>query len=451
MYNEAVQILSKRRQKEWQKMIFGGTLVKTKERNPYDPPHRVGAGRIIFYIFAILVILVLALILVQVAVTRSSGEPPCVFGYRLFLMEDDSMGETIKKGEAILVHQQDADAYQPGDVITYRAGADDHGNWIITSHRIMEIQQINGDPVFVTQADTVTDQPDGGWRTVDDIYGEVTLVMPWLGSFFTFLDTPFGLVICIAVPLGVLLILEIINLTVLSRRSGRDEEAEEADRLTRAARGWKAAELPADEFGFDPKSNEEWGFAENSAFSAEPEDVPLQKEPMPAQATTPFQRRAFGTPKSTDSIYATREFDVPNPEPTKPAVPVIQPDLPPLEEKKPVKEAERVEAIPPKEEKAVLPAAAESASEAKESPDFQARMASHGQDRFQIDGIDVCVRPDSIDLLLPENQKEREISITVTNDCTDVTIGSKGNEVNFALFREKDADGQKVVIRKRIR
>ena len=71
------------------------------------------------------------------------------------------------------------------------------------------------------------------------------------------------------------------------------------------------------------------------------------------------------------------------------------------------------------------------------------------RDRFQIEGIDVNVKPDALKLSLDENGKGRDISITVTNEYTNVTVGSDENEINFALFRDSGDDGQKVIIQRK--
>ena len=56
----------------------------------------------------------------------------------------------------------------------------------------------------------------------------------------------------------------------------------------------------------------------------------------------------------------------------------------------------------------------------------------------------MCVKSDSLSLALEEGS--REISITVTQDRTSVSVGPEGRAVCFSMLRE--GEEQKVVIRR---
>jgi len=74
-------------------------------------------------------------------------------------------------------------------------------------------------------------------------------------------------------------------------------------------------------------------------------------------------------------------------------------------------------------------------------------MAAQGRDRFEIDGMDVQVRPDGMKLCFEEG--ERDVTVRVTQTYTSVTVGKGRKAVDFALTQ--DEDGQKVVIRRKAR
>lgn len=451
--------------------------MRTEKRNPYDPPKRIGVGRIIFYVIAVLILILLMLVLAQVVMTRKNGEPPRVFGYGIFLMTNDSMGETIREGEALLVQQLDGDDYRIGDVITYKEGVDAAGKIVIDSHRIVDVQWIDGERAFLTRADTESEGADAKIRMEADVYGKVVRVMPWLGSFFTYLRTPFGLVTCVAVPLGVLLILEILNLTVFSRSRYEEEEEDETEedgeepRKKRrkgrneepsgeespSTREWRPIGKPAHPLDETPKDS----IIDTRRYTVTQETVPLES-PSAARPKTPFPPSPIHAAGRTAVLSQTREFAL-SPSEKKPArPPVVHPEIPPLEEPAParqsaapltdtalVNEALSRQASPQPEP--VPPPRPVSPGPAEGKADFLAQMASEGKDRFQIDGIDVQVRPDALKLVLPEKQKERDVSITVTEEYTNVTIGTQENEINFALFRDGEDGERKVIIRRKNR
>lgn len=86
-----------------------------------------------------------------------------------------------------------------------------------------------------------------------------------------------------------------------------------------------------------------------------------------------------------------------------------------------------------------------------QASNFAAEVSGQGKNRFRIDGIDVKVRPDAINLALGGDEQPRDISIVITKDCTNVVVGSGNNEVNFSLYRDATEDAQKVVIQKKNR
>ncbi len=384
------------------------------KRNPYDPPRR--AGRILLCTAASLLAVLLAAVLISVLLSRSRGEPPSVFGYSVYIVTGDSMEATMSAGDALLVRRTDPAELQAGDVITFSLGKDAQGRELVDTRRIVEVCPGETALSFRTQGDNLP-EPDPELCPADQVLGRGISSMPGLGKFFAFVKTPLGLVCCIALPLGILLVFEVISLLRVSRRDReQEEEAEEVSPLAMAVKlrqqSRQAAARPL-EYAFPEAAQPEINQTETERIPIEPLHIPLERpEPPRAPEPLPFEKPE---PAPEPKIRSTLEFAPPQTVPPPPAVPAPSPPDPP--------------AVP---EPGAEPAAP-----------FRASVGG-GKDRFRIEGIDVCVKPDSLSLALEEGS--REISITVTQDRTSVSVGPEGRAVCFSMLRE--GEEQKVVIRR---
>lgn len=410
--------------------------------------------KVLFYIVLTALILFLIAALFNVILTRKNGEPPRVFGYSIFLMGSDSMGEEIPAEAAILVRECDPAELAEGDVVTFRSGYDSTGQPLFETSRVTAIEEdTDGSRIFYARGDAETEE-DTVTYTDREVIGRAMWTLAGLGYFLSFIKTPFGLVICIAVPLFLLLIYEIINLIRISRHSeedpfGRDEDEDEEEPPAAPKRAALLQEggdfAPAFPQGVSPVyraervtlrseeagaavGTEEGSGAPAFGLTAEAEDVPLEQVTAPT-ASVAYTKSAPSQP-DPESLSSTREFSV------KP-------------EAVPAGTLNTNHVDPPADRPGTAGLSRETASPMESSAaGFVADLPSQGQDRFRIEGIDVLVRPDKLDLSLPGEQKGRDISITVTRECTDVTVGSLENEVHFSMFRDEQDGERKVVIRR---
>lgn len=465
--------------------------MREKESNPFDPPRRRGrTGRIIFYVVSTVLIVLLVAVLFNVIMTRRNGEPPSVFGYSIFIVTTGSMEPEMPPGAAILVHRTEAAELKVGDVITFREGQDDNGKLLVNTHRIVEITQEGGTYAFRTKGDN-NDIEDQKIRSESDLIGKALVVMPALGKFFAFIKQPIGLAVCIAVPLLILLIFEIVNLVRLSRRSGEEAELEDTG---------EAGELA---FAEEELAGESFSPAVARRRSSAPETTLPPAEPIPTRvaapergATGPFQlprvvpiqpvsvADGLGGEETQRRLPMVRA-DLSDPVVSRPAaspagdygfhIRAEQEDIPLEREapppgrvsyvKPPVRfdpalrrdstqefhVSEKMKRSSPASVSVPAPAASRPVppTAQKQKPKFVADMVSQGRDQFQIEGIDVKVKPDALRLAIDADTRERDISITVTSEYTNVTVGTGENEVNFALFRDENDDGQKVIIQRK--
>lgn len=123
-----------------------------------------------------------------------------VFGYKFFISRSDSMSATdFDAGDVIFVKNVDPATLKEGDIIAYTSQNDASYGETIT-HKIREITtDENGDPGFITYG-TTTDTNDETIVTYEYVIGKYVGKIPNIGSFFAFLKTIPGYLICILLP-----------------------------------------------------------------------------------------------------------------------------------------------------------------------------------------------------------------------------------------------------------
>ena len=157
--------------------------------------------------------LIIALSLFVLAL-RFVGETPSIFGYSFYYVLTESMEPEINAGDLILCKQVEPDQLKVGDTITYLGEKGELRGKVIT-HKIIEI---NGDS-FVTQgvANNVADPAINS----SQILAKYVATIPLAGALFSIINSKFGFVFLILLPLGVLIVNEI---TIIVKACKEDKE-----------------------------------------------------------------------------------------------------------------------------------------------------------------------------------------------------------------------------------
>ncbi len=126
-------------------------------------------------------------------------KPPSVFGVMPLAVTSGSMdnGEKgcIQVGDMIFVKEVDLDDLEVGDVITFHIGSD------YITHRIIEISNgESGVAYFVTQGDA--NNTTDGYIYPDQVHGKYVGRVGNIGSVILFLQTPWGILLCVGLPLA---------------------------------------------------------------------------------------------------------------------------------------------------------------------------------------------------------------------------------------------------------
>lgn len=154
-----------------------------------------------------------------------------IFGYKIFIVTSDSMSATdFSAGDIVFVKNTDPATLQAGDIIAFTS--QDSENWGETvTHKIRErVTDAYGSPAFVTYG-TTTDTNDETLVTYPYVLGKYTGRVPHVGTFFRFLKTTPGYILCIFVPFMLLIMYQGFQCIQLFRKYKKEQMAElEAER-----------------------------------------------------------------------------------------------------------------------------------------------------------------------------------------------------------------------------
>ncbi len=171
------------------------------------------------------------MIFTMVSVSTFDQANRSIFGYKFFIVRSDSMSKTdFDAGDIVFVKNIDPATLQAGDIIAFTSQNPNNFGDTVT-HKIREIiTDVNGDPAFVTYG-TTTDVNDETPVTFPYVLGKYTGRIPKVGTFFQFLKTTPGYILCIFVPFLLLILYQGYNCIQLFRRYKQEQmEALAAER-----------------------------------------------------------------------------------------------------------------------------------------------------------------------------------------------------------------------------
>jgi len=163
---------------------------------------------------ALLVVVLLALIAPFVVY----AVPATVGAEASYVVLTASMTPAIAPGDVVIVDAVPARDVRVGDVIVFEQQA---GDPIPITHRVIAVDRpVDAPPEFRTKGDANEDA-DLTPVTPDRLVGRVAFTIPLIGHVVQFVGTPTGFVALVVLPLGLLVVSEVVDLL----RSGRSGES----------------------------------------------------------------------------------------------------------------------------------------------------------------------------------------------------------------------------------
>lgn len=169
-------------------------------------------------VWGVVAVAVSMMIFTFVSVSTFDRADRNLFGYKAFIVLSDSMSATdFDAGDIVFVKEVDPSTLKVGDIIAFRSQDPDNYGETVT-HKIRELTtDKNGNPAFTTYG-TTTDTNDKYPVGYAYVLGKYQFRLPKIGSFFNFLKTTPGYIICIFLPFLILVLVQGFNCIQLFRR-----------------------------------------------------------------------------------------------------------------------------------------------------------------------------------------------------------------------------------------
>ena len=181
------------------------------------------AGSIIGIILCLLLLPILIVnvtMIVQGLINPS--RVPSVGGYSPLIVLTDSMFPGIQSGDMIIVKATDPQNVREGDVISF-FDPDGSGMSVLT-HRVVEVLNEGASISFRTKGDA-NNAEDPTPAPAESLVGVYQMKIPGAGNAAMFLQSTPGLVVCVAVPVTLLIVFELIRRRRYEKAKNQDTAA----------------------------------------------------------------------------------------------------------------------------------------------------------------------------------------------------------------------------------
>lgn len=168
-------------------------------------------------VWIVVAVAVFMMIFTIVSVNTFNRNDRDIFGVRCYIVLSDSMSATdFDAGDLVLVKEVDPTTLQEGDIIAYQSQNSENYGATVTHKIRAKTTDANGNPGFITYG-TTTGVDDETVVTYPFILGKYQAALPKVGTFFQFLKTPQGYIVCILIPFLLLIIYQGLNCVKIFR------------------------------------------------------------------------------------------------------------------------------------------------------------------------------------------------------------------------------------------
>lgn len=174
-------------------------------------------------VWLLVIVAVGMMVFTIVSVNTFDRNDRAVFGHKMYIVLSDSMSATdFSAGDLVVVKEVDPSSLQEGDIVAFVSqSAENYGQTM--THKIRSrTATAAGEPGFVTYG-TTTGVDDEGIVTYPYVQGKYVFAIPKLGSFFTFMKTPVGYLVCILLPFLLLILYQGVNCVRIFRQYKREQ------------------------------------------------------------------------------------------------------------------------------------------------------------------------------------------------------------------------------------
>ena len=197
----------------------------TAAETPKDKPSALAVIKTVFTILVMLISVGMMLFTI-VSVRSFNRTDRSLFGYGVYIVLSDSMSATdFRAGDLVFTQSVDPATLREGDIIAFISANEESYGSVVT-HKIRSLtHDRNGDPGFITYG-TTTDTDDAEVVTYMNVLGKYRFALPRVGSFFNFMRTVPGYIVCILTPFLILIVMNAVDAIRLFRAYKREQMAD---------------------------------------------------------------------------------------------------------------------------------------------------------------------------------------------------------------------------------
>jgi len=160
-------------------------------------------------------------ILIFLAILFIGSMFPIPGNYKMMTVLSGSMEPAIETGSIVV--SKSFNNYKIGEVITFQLSS---ANKTPTTHRIVEMEVQEGNPLYTTKGDA-NNAPDREVVRNNQVIGKVVLNIPFLGYAVNFVKKPVGFLLIIIIPAGIIILDEVKKIyKELKKKKSKEKEIE---------------------------------------------------------------------------------------------------------------------------------------------------------------------------------------------------------------------------------
>jgi len=187
------------------------------------------------FVWLIVAFAVFMTVFTVVTVSTVDQNKRTIFGYRFYIVLSDSMSESEKNadmdvhfnaGDIVIIKKvDDTTKFEDGDIISFISTNEDSYGKTITHMVDSVIKKADGTVIGYRTFGTNTGAIDKAVVQPNYVLGEYSGKLPFVGTFFNFLRTTAGYVVCILIPFLLLIGYNLWNVISVFRKYKAEQRA----------------------------------------------------------------------------------------------------------------------------------------------------------------------------------------------------------------------------------
>jgi signal peptidase I len=231
------------------------------------------------FVWLVMLVAIFMMVFTIISVNTFNRDDRNLFGLRVYIVLSDSMSATdFSAGDLVFVTETDPASLKEGDIIAFTSQNDENYGETVT-HKIRSLTVTeDGEPGFITYG-TTTDTDDEAIVTYPYVLGKYNFSVPKLGSFFQFLKTTPGYIMCILVPFLILIIFQGVNCVKIFKVYKSEQMSEiKAEREKLEAERLESQKMMAELLELKKQLSANMPNNQNAEDGAEVQDTPAATE-----------------------------------------------------------------------------------------------------------------------------------------------------------------------------